>query len=807
MKNTLLSILLVCFTVISCFSQTFKVTGKVINTENELIPFANILLLNASDSTFVKGTSASENGFFELTDIEANLYLLQASYVGRGSKPLALDIKKNVSLGALIIPSEIETLDEVVVTARRPTIQRLTDRLVFNVENTVVSQGSSWDILKTTPGVIVNQEDLQIRGQNATVYLNDRKVQLSGSEVQELLQGLTGTVIKSVEVIANPPARYDAEGGPILNIVTSKAIVPGYKGSINGNITQAVFPKFNFGTSHYYKTDKLNLFANYSINPKKELKKRKEGINFIDDTNSVFSTWDINAEEIKRTLAHSGTFILDYDIDDRNSLNFTSNLSLNPNQERQSGIDTEIRNGQNQIDSTFVTDNFSDLDNTNLAFDVSFKRKLNKEGAQLSINGHFTNYDEQLLQQISSRYFDGSENFIRDFGFTTDADQSIQIFTGQLDYATPIGSTSFESGLKYSSIASENSINYFNFFGNSATVDASLSDDFIYDEKVYAGYLSLVKNWEAWSLKLGLRGELTEAAGTSLTLNQTNTQDFFEAFPSLYVLYTASEKHSFAFDYGRGIERPRYNDLNPFRFFVNENNFDEGNLTLRPSFSNNFNFNYTFNSEFFVDFYYRDNGSFISRRLAFQDNENQTLRSSKQNVLESTSYGLDFTVSKSIIPAWSIYTYLSLFYEDETFLAEESGNQPFTNDLEGFYLYFGNYLNLTKDGTLTGEVTLTHFSNYLYGSYIHSPKTSFNVGLRKSLWNNRAVLSIVVEDILRKSNPRYTSQYLNQDNFYRVRPENQFIRFGFTYNFGNFRLQDNERGIDKKERDRLSKEE
>lgn len=807
MKKTLLSILLVSFTVISCFSQTFKITGKVINTENELIPFANILLLNASDSTFVKGTSASENGFFELTGVEPSLYLLQASYVGTGSKPLALDVKKDISLGALIIPSTTENLDEVVVTARRPTLQRLADRLVFNVENTVVSQGSSWDILKSTPGVIVNQDDLQIRGQSATVYLNDRKVQLSGSEVQELLQGLTGTVIKSVEVIANPPARYDAEGGPILNIVTSKAIIPGYKGSINGNITQAVFPKYNFGTSHYYKTEKLNLFTNYTINRKKDLKKRKEGINFIDNTNSVFSTWDINSEEIKRTITHNGTFILDYDFDDKNSLNLTSNLSFNPNEERQSAIDSEIRSVQNQIDSTFVTDNASSLENTNLAFDLSYVKKLNKEGSQLSINGHFTNYNEQFLQQINSRYFDSNNSFLRDFGFTTNSDQKIQIFTGQMDYATPIGSTSFESGIKYSSIGSENTINYFNFFGNSDTVDASLSDDFIYDEKVYAGYVSLVKNWEKWSLKLGLRGELTEAAGTSLILNQTNTQDFFEAFPSLYVLYTASEKHSFAFDYGRGVERPRYNDLNPFRFFVNENNFDEGNLTLRPNFSNNFNFNYTFNSELFVDFYYRDNGSFISRRLAFQDNENQTLRSSKQNVLESISYGLDFTVSKSILPEWSIYTYLSLFYEDETFLAEESGNQPFTNDLEGFYLYFGNFLNLTKDGTLTGEVTLTHFSNYLFGSYIQSPTTTLNIGLRKSLWKNRAIISIGAEDILRKANPKYSSQYLNQDNFYRSRYETQFIRVGFTYNFGNFRLQDNERGIDKKERDRLSKEE
>ena len=332
MKNTLLFLILVCAAFGSCFSQTFKITGKVVNTNNELIPFANVLLLNASDSTFVKGTSASEEGVFEFLEIEPDLYLLQASYIGRGSKPLALDIKKDVSLGALIIPSETENLDEVVVTARRPTIKRLSDRLVFNVENTVASQGSSWDILRNTPGVIVNQDDLQIRGKTATVYLNDRKVQLSGQEVQELLLGLSGGVVKSIEVIANPPARYDAESGPILNIVTSKNIIPGYKGSVNGSFTQAVFPKYNFGTSHYFKTDKLSVFANYSVSPKKELRKTAKGINYINDTDTVFSIWSINNDEVKETTAQNGTVILDYTFDDKNSLNFTSNLSFNPNQ-------------------------------------------------------------------------------------------------------------------------------------------------------------------------------------------------------------------------------------------------------------------------------------------------------------------------------------------------------------------------------------------------------------------------------------------------------------------------------------------
>lgn len=802
MKNLTSIVLLVSFTICGAYGQTFTITGKVVDEQNQVVPYANILLLEAADSTFVQGSSANEEGFFKLTGVEANLYLLQASYVGSGSEPRALDITKDVSLGALIIPMESNELDEVVVTAQRPKLQRLPDRLVFTVENTVVSQGTSWDILKNTPGVIVNQENLMIRGQNATVYLNDRKVQLSGQEVQDLLQGLSGTNIKSVEVIANPPARYDAEGGPILNIVTSKNIVPGYKGSVNGTFTQAVFPKYSIGTSHYYKTDKLNLFANYTINQKKEINKTKKGINFMDDANNVFSTWDTDYNQTDRSQSQNASFILDYDFDDRNSLNLTSNLLFNLDQEQETLLNNEMKNGQAQLDSTFTTRNNANMDNTNLAFDLTYVHKLKKEGAQIRANGHYTYFNGEMFQRLSSNYFDASGTFLRDFGFDSDSDQEIKIFTAQLDYFTPVGNASIESGAKISTITSENTMNFFNFNGSSNTVDASQSDRYIYDEKVYAAYMSFIKNWEKWSMKLGVRGELTKAEGNSITLGETNTQDFFEPFPSVYVLYSPSDKHSFSFDYGRNIDRPKYNDLNPFRFFYNENDFEEGNPGLRPSFSNNFNFNYTLNSEYFFDVYYRDNGRNIAY-LVFQDNDNQTLVELKQNVLESKSYGLDFTVSKSILPAWFLYAYTSLFHEEETFLAEESGNVPFTNEVNGVYAYFGNYLTLSKDGTFTGEVAATYISKFLFGSYVSDEQFNLTIGLRKTLFDNKITLSLAAEDILEQYVPTYRSQYLNQDNFYRRRPETQFIRFGFTYNFGNFRLEDNQRGIDKNERDRL----
>ncbi len=802
MNSLRLTLYLVFCIIGTTFSQTFEISGKVISNKGEVIPFANILLLNAADSTFIQGTSADENGLFSLQQVSPNLYLLQASYVGKGSKPLALDIQNDVRLGALVIVTEAERLEEVVVTARRPTVQRLPDRLVFQVENTVVSQGTTWDILRNTPGLIATREQLQIRGKTANIYMNGRRIQLSSEEQKDFLEGLSGTIIKSVELYANPPANFDAEEGAVINIITNKNVAPGYKGSVDGSFTQAIFPKYSLGTSHYFKSERLNVFANYNFNRKKTNLQLEKGIDFFDTDNSIFSRWQYDDDQVKNVDSHSLNLAVDYDFDDSNTLSITTNVLLQPNQDWERNLFAEIRNNQNQLDSTFTTNNRGFEDEHNLAFDLSYVHKLKKPGAKLTVNGHYTQYDDSYIQQILSSYFDSNGLFLRDFGFQTDADQNIDIFTGQLDYQTPIGSASLEAGAKISVVDSESSINFSNFIGSDDSVDESLSDDFLYDEKVYAAYVSFVKNWEKWSMKLGVRGELTDAEGVSLTLDEVNNQDFFEPFPSIYLLYSPNDKHSFSFDYGRNVQRPRYNDLNPFRYFFNENDFEEGNPALQPNFSNNFNLNYTLNSEFFFDIYYRDNGNYISD-LVFQDNQALTLRELKQNVLESTSYGLDFTVSKSVMDPWFLYAYTSVFHEDETFLAVESGNQEFTNSIEGFYVYLANYLTLSGDGSLTGELTFSHLSRFLFGSYVQSPITNLTLGLRKSLWDNRAIISVSAEDLLGKANGTYTSRYLNQDNFFFSVPETQFVRLGFTYNFGNFRLQENQRQIDKDERDRL----
>lgn len=791
---------------LSLSGQSFKVTGTVKDGSNDAIPYASVFLLNLADSTIVKGTSADENGTFSMENVLPDIYYIRASYIGKTSNFISLDIKKDVRIGAIMIDQNVESLEEVVLVSSQPKIEKKSDRVIFHVENTVVSQGSTWDVLKKTPGVVVVQDQLYIRNQSPVVYLNDRKTQLSPSEIRDLLQGISGINIKSIEVIPNPPARYESEDGPILNIITSNSITPGYKGSVNGSYTQSVFPKYSLGTSHYYKNKKFNLFANYNINPTKELKKDEGNINFIDDNGDIFSRWQSNFEKTTRYLGQNGSVIMDYEINDRNSINLTSNIAFTPDKKLQNQMGTDMVNKQYQLDSTLSTN--SDLDNNhrNLAFDLTYTHHPKKEGSELAVNGHYTAFRDATNQLVSTDYFEPSGDFIRNFSFSTNSLQNIDIITGQIDYTTPMGGIIFETGAKIATIRSNSGIDYFNLTNSIKTYNALYSDDYEYSENVGGGYVSVAKEWEKWSVKAGLRGEYTYSKGYSITLDSTNIQVYFKFFPTLHLLYSLSENQSFSLDYSHKIQRPRYEDLNPFAYFLNENQFHIGNPDLQPSFSHNVNLNYTLQDTYFIDLYYRDNGHYIST-LGFQDNDNQNMMYIKQNVLGSTSYGLDFTYSKSILANWYLYAYTSLFSEEQTFLAMESNNQAVTNRVQGFYGSLSNYFTLTKDKSLTGELGFNYMSGFMEGNYKISETTGLSLGLRKSLWNKRAVASLTMDDILDSSVGRYTTKYLNQDNSYIAKPETRFVRFGFTYNFGNFRLQDNKRDIeDIEERQRLQPE-
>ena len=728
--------------------------------------------------------------------------MLKVSFVGYAEHLQKLKVRGNTQIKPINLDESSDALDEVVVNARRPKISRKVDRLVFEVENTTLSTGNSFEILKRTPGVIVSQGQLLVKNRAATVYINDRKVYLTSKELQQLLEGFSAENIKSVEVITNPPAKYDAEGGAILNIITSKNISIGYKGSLNASNTIAVVPKYNVGTSHYYKTDWLNVFASYNYSDRDLYKKDESFVEYYMPNGDVDSRWLTDFERRTETVSHSINTILDFTLSEASTLSLSANVQLTPKTDSDINGLTNIYDPSNSLDSLFTTDSKLNSETDNILLAATYNTSLGENGT-LGAVANYINYDNNQDQDIVTEYFLQDGSFLRNNSFATQAEQNSEIYTGQLDITTPIGSSNFETGVKYSGLRTESGQDFFNRNNGILDFDENLSDNLNYEEDIYAAYASMSKDWEKWSLKLGLRGEYTDVQGISESEGLVNSQDYFELFPTFYLNHYPSENHSFGLEYSRRITRPRFENLNTYRYFLNENNFQDGNPDLVPAISNMVKFSYGYKNKLFFDLYWDKVDNSIAA-LPFQDNENRNLRSSSLNMDFSQQYSFDISYYDYLNDWWSITAYTSFFHMQNDFPALESGGQIVTNESFGAYIYAGNYFTFSKDGTFSGEVTTTYVPDYIVGSYeFEEPQFGLNFGLRKTFFDSRLIATVNVEDIFNTMNLPMRSQYLNQNYSYFAMPESRMLRFGLTYKFGNFKLADNKRAITAEESERL----
>ena len=790
------------FAPITLFAQSTDVETKVLDDKKKAVGYANVLLLKAADSSFVKGTISEENGSVIFDNVSQGSYLLKASFVGyTDTYSDVFEVQNSVEVSPLILAENSEYLDAVTVTAKRPVIQRKIDRMIFNVENTAISSGTTFDILKRTPGVVVNQGQILVKNRPAQVYINDRKVYLTNDELQQLLEGFAGVNVKSVEVITTPPARYDAEGGAILNIVTSKNLSIGYKGSFNASNTVGIKPKYNAGTSQYYKTDWLNAFASYNFNSRFDVKTDEGFVQFYNPNGSEKATWEDLFQRETRTISHSLNTILDFTLSETEMLSFTANILHTPKADSDISGRTETYNPQGQLDSLYTTQSRLENQRDNLLFNLNYEKQLGENGATLSANANYIDYTDDQIQSVATRYISAQGNLLNANAFNTIPTQKSQIYTGQLDYSGNLGKWSFEAGAKYSGINSESRQEFFNTAGNVNDADAILNDNFDYTEGIYASYFSFAKDWEKWSFKAGLRGEYTDANGNSRTLGVVNTQEYLELFPTVYFMHNPSENHSFALDYSRRIDRPRFQSLNPYRYFLNENNFQEGNPNIQPAIANRVNFNYTFKNKLSFDLYWDRIDNAMSR-LPFQDNENLALRSVNTNLNYERQFSIDVTYSE-FVNNWMWMSVESSFYNMENEInALESEVENVKSNINGIYLQTLNYLII--DQTLTATISNYFMSNILAGSYEYDrPQYRLNVDIQKRFLDGRLIVNLSSEDLFNTMNIPLTSRYLNQNNTFFAMPESQKIRIGLRYNFGNFKLSDNNRATSVEEEKRL----
>ncbi len=778
----------------------YRLEGTITDFQKQHIPFANITISNVTVNSIQKGVISDDKGYFFIENIIAGKYQINISFLGFKTHSSFIEINSDLTLPTVVLQEETESLDEVVISSKKPTVTRKVDRLEFNVANTTLSNGNAWDILKNTPGVILQQDAITIKNSaNIIVLINDKRTYLSTAELKDLLEGTSGSEITSIEVITNPPAKYEAEGSSVLNIKMKNNRIEGYKGNVNTRLQQSIFPKWLFGTSHYYKTKSVNLFASYTYNHRKDNRTEDEFIEFTNPTQQFESHLDRNSW----TRSHNIKINTDITLSKKSSLTVASQLYYSPNWKAKNTTLSNVFDINRDLTSTFNTLNDAGNFTKNLGLDVDYTLKLKKEGEKITLKAHYTDYDKDGDQEVSTQFFSPQGIFETSTGFTTYTDQKTNIASTQLDYTLPLSDASkIEAGLKYASITSESDLSHFNIVNNASILDLTKSNTFLYDEQNFASYISYETSFGKFNLKGGLRSEYTDLEGFSRTINQTNTDNYLKIFPTFYLQYSPNDSHQLGVSYGKRIRRPQYSSLNPFKFYFGNYSFYEGNPRLRPTIIHNIDIQYTLASNYNFDIYYSYHDDYITE-TNFQDNTENTLRFTNINVSKKIGYGINFNTNINLSGRWSVYTAHSLYYNEDVFNAVQNNNTLITNSRWGFYGYISSNYQFLKDKSLTAEISGYIVTPGVQGALVIEGSQDLSIGITKKLLKNKLTLSLRATDLLNTQIVKVETQYLDQNNFFIDNQETQTIQIGARYNFGNQSLKKKRRQSKTEEQQRL----
>ena len=799
--TTLKSISLVLLIFISniVYCQTYLLKGKVVDTNQQPLSYVNVILTTSNSETIIKGTSTDDNGNFEFTDLEQNDYAYRASFIGYKTSAGTINLNSDTTLPTIVLTEDSETLDAVTVVAKRPTITRKPDRLTFNIENTALTEGSTLQVLKNTPGVIVTEGSINIKSAPATVFINNRRIQLTADELIQFLESSPANSIKYIDVITNPPANYDADSGLVINIIMSKNLITGYRGSVATNYIQGVFPRYNATTSHYFKNDNINFNINYSYTNQKINRDETTEIDFLDSDNIIDELWTSSIGRETKSQTHNLNLNLDYYLSKNTTLSLTSTGLYKPIFDYEINNNTIIRDARGNFDERFTADNLSNDNKLNIGTDLGLSTSF-KNSSSLNISSHYTIYNYERNQNVFTNFFDENNAFTNDSEFNTLANQDTNIFNTKLDYTLPFNETaSLDLGVKFSNINTESDITRIDIINGVEVINTANSNAFNYDENVFAAYVNYSKSWDNWDLVLGLRAEQTNVEGVSPTLNQTNTQDYFEWFPNASISHNFSDNFSLYGNYKRSIIRPNYTNLNPFTFFLNENYIVLGNPTLLPTFQDHYVIGTNFMEHFTVEVYYINYDGAISE-VPRQDNATNIIAYTPVNLDKTVDFGFDFAFDINPTKTWNLY-FVTSFYN----ITEENrfDNQIIELDQWANYSVLSNNLSFLKDSSLNVNFTLTYVGKNLQALQTVEERLVSEFSITKSLFKNKGVLSLSLEDAFNYQDYKTTIRYLNQSSRQDIDIDNRFVKLGFRYKFGNTKLNTNERTTDVEERERI----
>ncbi len=801
MKNLQSSALLILlFSAFAAFAQggpKVKVTGKLIEGDTKLpLEFATVTLFT-TENVVVNGSLTDAKGEFTV-EVPPGTYNIKLGFISFTTTEInGKEITGNTSLGTIALAPDATLLGDIQIVAERSTVEIKLDKRVYSIGNDMMVKGGTVsDVLDNVPSVSVDAEgNVALRGnQSVTILIDGRPSTLAGSNVAEVLRLLPADSVDKVEVITNPSARYDAEGGGgIINIVLKKGKADGFNGSVIA--TTGDPDNHGISTNLNFRSENFNIFSNLGYNYRGNPGNSFNNTEYLNADNTSKSFTNERRENDRIRKGFNASFGLEYFLTDKttwtNSVNFRRNKGSNITDTYYDNFDAS----RTYLDTRYrVNDEVSDDNNVN--FSTSVMHKFNDEGHELKIDGSVSMSRDDNSAGIRDTVL-GSD-ISNDQRTLNNEDENRSLL--QADYVLPIGEKSrFEAGYRGSFAELETDARAENFTGGIFVNDPNYTNLLQYKEKVNALYSQFGSKMGKFSYLLGLRWEDSNIDVNLLTINEYNNKRYNNFFPSAFLTYEFNESTNVSLSYSRRINRPRGRFLNPFSGLESNINIFRGNPDLDPSMTNAFDIGFlkkwsqlTLSTSAYFNIT-DDSFQFIRQLNGDYVNGTPVTITSPLNLAKEYRFGFEFNINYNPFKWWRINSNFN-FYRNET---------------QGDYTY--TYLDQQSNETVTqiedlnrtafawttrvnSKISLPYNIDWqLNGNYDAPQNTaqgrrigvaSANTSLSKDILKDKATIGINVQDIFNSRKMKFET-YI--DNVSRSYSEMQWrqrqITLSFTYRF------------------------
>lgn len=746
-------------------------------------PAAGAVVELRKDDKLVKVAVADANGIASFEKIDSGNYTFSISHTGYKKSTSSTYHFPSVNAATIALELSAIILQDVSVVSRKPFIQQQAGKIILNVEASPTNAGSTvLEVLEKSPGVTVDRNgSIALHGKTGVlVLIDDKPTYLSGADLNNLLSSMSSSQVERIELMTNPPAKYDASGNAgIINIVTKKNRQKGFNGSFTISASQGIYPKNNNSVALNFRSGKINTFLNYNINL----------VKYLTDIYALRKYYDANG-----TITHvldqpsyfSGKFInqivktgLDYSISRNTTIGFTIGGIITDRRGHNIATATWLDPISGSIDSTISTVNnnkshfFNQSANINARHTISSKQDISADIDWLRYNIR--------TEQLFNNHFLGTGGYVE--ASQGNIPTTITIKSGKIDHNLKLGKdATLQSGWKSSSVNTDNTATYQNFNGTVWSDDLGKSNHFLYKEDIHAVYSSFQNKSDRWSMQAGLRYEYTNYKAHQLGNSQQKDSSFSRSydglFPGGYVSYKMDSLNSFTFTMSRRIDRPAFQTLNPFYFIVNKYTYSTGNPFIRPQDSWNLELNHQFKSLFSTTVSYSIIKNYFSQ-IFLNDTAKGILLYTQGNVGRTVNLGLSSTLTASPFKWWSITAQVNFNHK---VLKGINGNS-YTSDINQLNFNVNNQLTIAK--TYTAEVSgfyTTRARNDIQELLYPTGQLSF--GVSRPILKKKATLRLSARDIFYTNAMEGLTQFPNATEYFKLRRDSRVVTLSFTYRFG-----------------------